>query len=120
MNKRQDDFKVFKAEAEKWIEYFGLKDWNCSIVHGRTESSDAAADCGMDGEARLSSITFDKQIEPRPKKNEIKYYAFHEVCHLLLSGLSKYARTLFRDTLITEEEHKIIQILTNTVFKDSL
>jgi len=90
MKTTESDFEIFCKEAEKWIEIFGLKDWEVKYNHLNGNGQDYAV-CSTSPEDRAAKIELYKVWpEPDVKKteNEIKQSAFHEVCHVFFRGLS--------------------------------
>ena len=112
------DFTEFKKEAEYWIEYFGLKRWEFSIIHSEIDHPDATASYSCDPEAMNAYITMATSVNFKPIKNEIKGWAFHEVCHVLLTDMSRILRVECSDNRTALEVHKVIQTLQNTIFKE--
>lgn len=86
------DFAEFKKECEYWLEYFGLIDWEYFITHEEIQDQpDATASFNLDSVARNTYIKCAIKVNVKPLKNEIKTWAFHEVCHLLISGVTGLA-----------------------------
>jgi len=112
------DFAEFKKECWCWIEYFGLKAWEWDIRHEDPEMENARASYNLSFQPRYVCVRLNKSFLVIPDKNEIKACAFHEICHILLSGLSEMAGITFREAKVETEEHKIIQIFENTIFKE--
>ena len=111
------DFKEFKAECEKWIDYFSLNDWD--IYYRIDSDNDCRGACTADSISGIAIIGFGREFVGEPEKFEIKGVAFHEVCELLLSPM----RILGENRYVTEEEmeterHRVIHILQNTIFKE--
>ena len=115
------DFDEFRQSCWNWIHYFGLKGWDYVFDHNApAHKPDAAAGYGMDYEARLVFISFNRELAEQPDKNDIKRYGFHEVVHVMLYQLSRYAALSTSESLVNQSEHEIIAILENTIFQDSL
>jgi hypothetical protein len=114
-------FNIFKSEARKWIDVFGLKGWRIDFFHLKLENNDRGqARVNISG--RCVSIMFGKEWDGECKDFDIKQTAFHEVCELLLWKLADMAHTKVftnRDS-ITEETHSVIRILENVLFRDSI
>ena len=111
------DFKEFKAECEKWVGYFGIKDWE--ITYRSDNDGDCRGSCASDYASRIAIIALGREFSDIPERLEIKKVAFHEVCELLLSPL----RLQGEDRFVTKNEmessrHRIIRVLENTLFKE--
>jgi len=111
------DFKEFKAECERWVDYFGLKDWE--IVYRSESDDECRGSCASDNTSRIAVIGLGKTFGDTPEKNEIKRVAFHEVCELLLSPLRLYGEERFTtESAMASSRHNIIRTLENTIFKE--
>lgn len=110
-------FEIFKKECAKWIDYFGLKDWEISYWHKQSEDHLAYIKYDpVNGWAIIGLSTDWDSIEPTII--EVKSSAFHEVAELLLGRLVRCAER--RSTTIREIEeatHGIIRRMENSVFK---
>lgn len=113
------DFALFCKEAEKWLEIFGLKDWEVKYIHSEGNGQDYAL-CYTNPVGRTAKIGLYKTWpEPDVKKtrNEIKISAFHEVCHIFLESLVSSARARFiMPHEIEETSHGIIRTLERILF----
>ena len=113
------DFEVFKAECEKWIEYFGMNDWDFCFVHKAPENlPNCRAACRADYCGKLVSLFLSHKWDDKPEPNELEKCAFHEVCEVLLSQMQALATSRW----VTEDEvevarHTVIAILGNTLFE---
>lgn len=110
------DFAEFKKEAEYWIEYFGLKNWQVTFSH--KIMNDARADCVVDMSGRICVLGLAIPFQNIPIQYEIKKCAFHEVCEILLCPLDNYAKFGYGSQLVEEKTHDIIRRLENTIFKE--
>ena len=110
------DFAEFKAECWKWINYFGLKQWEWDIRHQNPEHESARADYNLVYTAKYVCVRLNPTFDLTPEKNEIKRCAFHEIVHVLLSELSRLGLAIYNEHVVEKEEHIIIQILENTLF----
>ena len=111
-------FKIFKEEVEYWIEQFGLRSWRWYILHEH-RADDALAGYGADYEGCTVAVHLEPDWEDTEVTNErLRLSAFHEVCHVLLTNLVRAAEDRYVEKgRIDEEEHRIIRILENAVFK---
>jgi len=115
-------FKLFRAEAEKWIDFFGLADWDVTFLHN--EIDDGRAETSADELNSLANITLAKEFQVQPggeiSESEIKQCAFHEACELLLFRLRILStRRSTRVEEVMREMHRVINILENTIFKNA-
>jgi len=119
MKTTKADFELFCREAEKWIEIFGLKDWEVKFNHLKGNGQDYAV-CSTNPDGRTAKIELYKTWpEPDIKKteNEIKTSAFHEVCHIFLETLVSCARARFIMSHELEEAgHGIIRTLEKVLY----
>jgi hypothetical protein len=111
------DFTEFKAECQRWVDYFGLKDWE--ICYDKEDSEDNRASCLSDYPGKIAVLSLSNEWPSPPQKNEIKQVAFHEVSELLIAPLRAMAVARY----VTEDEilvanHYIIRVLENTTFKE--
>lgn len=113
------DFELFKSECEKWINFFGLNEWDIKIEH----STDEKYTCGynwkhidnLNAVLTLSTDWDDEQCEY--SKDAIKRTAFHEVCEILIGKMSTTCLWSFSDREVQVLSHDIIHKLENSVFK---
>ena len=117
------DFKVFQTECEKWINIFGLHDWEIGFRHEDFRELNRA-ECYLDLDGRISTIRLNKDwtIDNDGNIDEVtdlklKKTAFHEVCEILIAPLSINSRMRFiRECEIESSEHYIIMTLENVLF----
>jgi len=106
------DFRLFKAEAKKWIERFGLKEYRVSFVH-ETSKEFAATRAWFHSDGTIAEIGLSQDwAGDEVTKSRVALCAFHEVCHILLDELAGAAAA--RDTTLRTveyEEEKIIHRL---------
>ena len=113
------DFEEFEAECRKWIEFFGMKDWDFFFYHEFPDWTDECrAACSANYTGKLASLFLSPKWNNRPRKNEVKKVAFHEVCETLTSQLVSLAQSRY----VVQDEidvanHTVIRILENTVFE---
>ncbi|MDY6857232.1 MAG: hypothetical protein SWO11_21525 [Thermodesulfobacteriota bacterium] len=119
MKTTKKDFEIFKEECEKWIEKFGLKDWEVKYSHKFLDNK-RAAEIVYNIAGRLATITFPASIDKADKTEDyIRSAAFEEICHLLLAPTynmmdKRYGLT---EEEVNMEEHRIIRILENVLRK---
>lgn len=117
---KEQDFQLFKDEADFWIKEFGLHDW--SVTYLFEELDDAWAECRINWLGRVSTLVLNKWPSHERAKQEIRKSAFHEVCELLLTDLEYHT---VNDAIPQEERerltemarHGVIRRLENSVFK---
>ena len=105
----------FKKEAEYWVDYFHLGNWQIYFEH--TDVEEVRARCWVNFVGMTSTIELTTHWNEPPEKNDIKRSAFHEVCELLLRELSSAAEDFYAKPFIDQKTHDIIRRLENGVFK---
>jgi hypothetical protein len=112
-------FLDFKEECLKWIEYFGLHDWE--IVFTNTHNGDNRASIAWNTDSCIIRINLNLDwgetgfVLDEP---QVRSSAFHEVCHVLLCRMFDLATyRSATEEQIRAENHRVIEILTNTVYK---
>ena len=112
------DFAEFKHECLKWIEYFGLIDWEVIIEHS-SEVEDTRGSCHWHETGRTATIVLERTWKHLPEKNEIKKVAFHEVCELMLARARNMSAIYCSQSIIDEVMHEVIRRLENSVFLEA-
>lgn len=117
MKTTEKHFELFKHEAKKWVNAFGLREYELHFKH--EEIDESLAQCGVNEQARLSMIYLNKDWSGEVPLNntEVKKAACHEVLELLLCRLRAYA-DIKNGTpeLVDGEVHRIIQVLLNNFY----
>jgi hypothetical protein len=117
-------FEVFKKEAEKWVDYFGLSGWEINFGHENIDN-EACSNLEIRITHRLAVIILEKSWSNndavKPTVYNLKKSAFHEVCELLLARI----RCKMLDQNIDNDEveelmHEMITRLENSLFKASM
>jgi hypothetical protein len=122
MKTTKAQFEIFKKECLKWINFFGMIDFEYFFYHEEPNDSDGnmRACVRVDIVGRIVSFFLIPDWK-REITNErtVKKVAFHEVCEVLLWKLAGGAIGDIHLNLkqTVEETHKIIRILENKVFK---
>lgn len=116
----KSDFELFKAESEKWIDIFGLKDWEVKYNHRDGNGQDYAC-FSSNPENRCVTLglykKWPKSDKVKKTSDEIRLSAFHEVCHIFLETLASCARTRFiMSHELDESCHGIIRTLERVLF----
>lgn len=117
MKTTPEDFELFKAECQKWIEYFGLIDWRAIYYHGEIIDSHANAEWEHNVPGKIISFTLNSEME---EYHPIPLVAFHEVVEgILLAYLTQHIDTKYIDyESICRDRHTIVRTLENTIYKD--
>ena len=114
-------FEIFKVECLKWIEVFGLKDWEIHLEHAELEDNNMAL-CTRNSNSHIAKLSLCKTWPTDTMINltegNIRNSAFEEVCHVFLYRLSSnaYARFIMEHE-INEAEHSIIRTLQGILMK---
>lgn len=116
----ESDFAIFKAEVEKWIALFGLKDWAVTFDFSPLENS--RAECCVNWHAKAALITLGQFPRGEVTQDDVRRSAFHEVCELLLTDMEFTALDEAipydeRKVLTEVARHGVIRRLENSVFK---
>ena len=117
MKTSKKDYELFQKECRKWINIFGLLDWEPYFLHGFRENGDWAW-CNYSPTSRGVTFALNKDWkEDKVTNEEIKITAFHEVAELLIGPLYACARYRFlTEDRIEEAAHSIIRTLENVVY----
>ena len=120
MKTTKKHFEIFKAECEKWIDIFGLKDYEFHFEH-KAVGDENIAECCRNSTSRTARLSLCK-VWPEYSMvaltdYNVKTSAFEEVCHVLLYSLSScaYSRHIMEHE-IDEAEHGIIKTLQNVLY----
>ena len=113
-------FEMFKKEAKKWIQFFGMLDWEVMFEHADAGPDTNVAWHSADIDARCLAIGLSTDWKNWPLTiHEVKKSAFHEVIEARFSRLRDLAnRRVVAQCDINEEVHAIVQLLTNVIWKD--
>ena len=112
----QKDLNIFTSEAQKWIRKFGLLDWE--IHYGYDDDNDCRASCTANKEGMIAMLYLSRAWNTyKPKQEEIRKMAFHEVCELLMSKFRLAAEQRYTtDNELETERHAIIRVLENVLY----
>lgn len=119
MKVTKKDFTQFKKECQKWLDYFGLKNWEVRYIFGGDSSKEGLAGTSIDIEDMLAIIYLCEEISDIDyKQKTMNDLAFHEVCEVFLGRLRELAlsRIITRNEVI-EANHEIIRTLENVILK---
>jgi hypothetical protein len=112
-------FRIFKREAELWIDRLGLKDWDVTFVHGDNPTGKPCyAWFSGEVEGRFCQIGLTPDWTPtKITVGHLKKSAFHEVFEVVLCQLSWIAECRFaREEEIPEAIHVVIRRLENLFY----
>ena len=117
MKTTKKDFRLFKKECRKWIEFFGLKQYECRYFH---DKCDGRAEFYTDITGGLFSVTLNTEFNNcKITKREIKMVASHEIVEGLLfaNAISLCFERGYDSNEVDNAFHPIVRTLENTVFK---
>jgi hypothetical protein len=112
---KETHLKLFKKEFEKWINYFGLLDFDIQIKISEN-NSDTLAVTTVLHQDKIAVISITK-LWDELNDYKIRETAFHEVIEVLLSRLRNMACGTFSDEAVNETTHAVIARLQNSIFK---
>ena len=113
------DFKLFKKECRKWLNFFGLKQWTVHLFHRECEEGWAEFYPDVSGRTVTIVLNTDFTDYDKVPKRMIRQVAFHEIVEgVLLAEL----RDMLFDRGYTRLEidkriHPIVRTLENSVFE---
>jgi len=121
----ESDFLLFQKECWKWINYFGLKNWEWNFTH---EENTAFATYWVSVTDRACTINLNTEFDDEGVKMQsgkeavIKSSAFHEVMEILLAKLGCLVLPSPANpnpqSDVRGATHEIIRIFENTIYKD--
>ena len=113
-------FTIFKTECQKWIEIFGLKNWQINYVHKKLENARARTrfNCVGGIATIFLNTNWSEEASYEFDVNDVRRSAFHEICELLLGRLNDMVvqRYALHEADTEEEIHRIIRILENVLW----
>ena len=120
MNVSRRQFEVFKAECDRWIEFFNLNDWE--VYYKKVEDDENRGSIIVDVSARTANIYLMMDWGNHPVRitdEEVKKVAFHEACELLLSPIMYMVgqRYDLSESNVVGELHGIIRTFENRIFE---
>jgi len=113
-------FKIFKAECEKWINRFGLFNWEVGYYHKEDGDTSTFSWTVYRYSGRAVDVCLNRTWQDRPynMEYELRLSAFHEVCEILLYPLRYLGECRFlSDGEIDPEVHSIIRILESVLWR---
>lgn len=131
MGTSTNDFKMFKREVERWLDFLKPTAWTVDIKHFKASCSEhenvakspttTFAWAGFnEWGSQNAVICLNKEYDEKTTltEDELSKAAFHEVVHLLFRNLQCLAVMRFGVTeeMIDAEEHIILSVLQNAVW----
>lgn len=122
MKTTKKQFEIFKEECEKWVDYFGLKNWQIYYRHVKVE--DCRANCAFNCVGGIATLTlntdWNEMSDDFVNDDAVRKSAFHEVCELLFGRINDMVgqRWGLIEADAEEEIHRLIRILENVIFKN--
>lgn len=116
MKTTKKDFELFESECLRWLEIFGLNEWDNEFRHEKIDD-DAFAQVVHYNESRLAvfSMSTDKTHE---SDDDIRHNALHEALEALLANLDTMARERkWDEEAWTAERHAVINRIMNVLKK---
>ena len=117
METTPEDFATFKEEAEYWLDKFSLRSWNVVYFH---KGNEFKAWIKSDHIGRIASIGLSVDWKDNDTTHkDVSRSAFHEVCELLLAGITIIAEidictSDYND--LCEAKHAIIRRLEHSIW----
>ena len=91
MKTNDEDFKKFQDEITRWIEVFGLHEWDCSFDHEQLgKGTWAQCDSQHEGHSAVFSLNTDVDA---PKAEDPQELGLHEAVELLLADMETLAES---------------------------
>lgn len=118
-----EQFEAVKDEARKWIEYFGLSEWEIFFRCEHMENLDQAR-CYANIEGKVCTLELARWQGEACMESEIRKSAFHEVCELLLREMECLALDsdipcALREKFMIAAKHGVIRRLENSLYRRS-
>lgn len=110
-------FKWFESSIHKYINYFGLKNYDYSVVHLEVVEGAMASVMIWDvSQGALFGLAEEYTDCNNPTKDKIDSFAFHEVMELLLFQIGRIAMNRnFEIEELERETHNIIRVFEHQV-----
>ena len=114
-------FEIFKKECLRWVDIFGLQDWEWTFNFD---------DCSAGSRAEYNTYKTSRMVvvylndnchdwnKPTEalKIHELKKTAFHEVTEIMLNNLRELAMRDSSYDVVDEATHKVVRTLENVLF----
>ena len=112
-------FAIFKAQVQKELERFGIKNFSVDIAHEQIDGPETFANITWEQQNRWAKIMLNTEWNEEVTEEQVRLSAFHEVLELLLSPMfylalhsDEFANSQ-RYSMATREQHGIIRTLEN-------
>jgi hypothetical protein len=119
----EEHFDKFVEYCQLWLAFFRLNgDWLVRFTYmDKEDMGEMNAGCAASLEDRQCQILLSNEWDFEPTDYSLEQVAFHEVCELLLMrgytlAIKDRGKKLKKE--LTEENHAVIQRLTNSIFKE--
>lgn len=119
----QKQFNLFRLEVLKWIDFFGLKEWQtCFLFEKINNRAEIRYNCVSGIAVFVLNTGWNEMNKAWVNDANIKKAGFHEVCELLLGRLSDMAdrRHDVTEAGVEEEKHRIIRTLENVLWENDI
>jgi len=112
-----DDAKLFAQSVKKWQQILSLGDWR--IEKGMKPAKQAMASVEFNDSARLATYRLGDFGAEKITPDSLDKTALHELLHVFLHDLMMVATDpKSSDEDIEMQEHRVINLLENLLFKD--
>lgn len=116
-------FAAFKKECLKWIDIFGIKNWDIKIIKENFEEDERAIVAALkyDVQNHIAVIMLNTTINVASQDvdvyEEVRKAAFHECCELILAPLRELANDRFiTPNSVDSAVHSVICRFENCIF----
>ena len=114
----QQDAELFAKSVKKWQQVLSLGDWR--IEKGSKPAKQAMASVEFNESARLAVYRLGDFGAEKITPESLDKTALHELLHIFLHDLMMIATDpKSSDEDIEMQEHRVINLLENLIFKDS-
>jgi hypothetical protein len=114
----QQDAELFAKSVKKWQQVLSLGDWR--IEKGTKPAKQAMASVEFNESARLAVYRLGDFGAEKITPESLDKTALHELLHIFLHDLMMVATDpKSSDEDIEMQEHRVINLLENLIFKDS-
>jgi hypothetical protein len=114
----QQDAELFAKSVKKWQQVLSLGDWR--IEKGMKPAKQAMASVEFNESARLAVYRLGDFGAEKITPDSLDKTALHELLHIFLHDLMMVATDpKSSDEDIEMQEHRVINLLENLIFKDS-
>jgi hypothetical protein len=114
----QQDAELFAKSVKKWQQVLSLGDWR--IEKGTKPAKQAMASVEFNESARLAVYRLGDFGAEKITPESLDKTALHELLHIFLHDLMTIATDpKSSDEDIEMQEHRVINLLENLIFKDS-